>query len=99
MIGDPTQFIRVVSDDDASVLEIAIVVWHGPHEPTLVWNSFRRWSSPPSDTELRTAEFDAMHDRRYFKTCEMCGELNNVGHMHDDVTCQSCAERHLGIAY
>ena len=41
----------------------------------------------------------ATSDTRYFSACTRCHELTNAGHMHDAQTCQTCAERHLGVVH
>jgi len=33
------------------------------------------------------------------QSCRYCGERNIPGHMSAEDVCQSCAERHLGVAY
>lgn len=33
------------------------------------------------------------------RTCRLCEQRFTPGHMHDDRTCQGCAERHLGVVH
>lgn len=92
-------FIRSVSVDGETYLQVGVVRWSGPHEPEMAWTTVRRWKRPPTPERLDAAHRKALLSRRYFRVCQMCGERSNVGHMHDGKTCQSCAERHLGVVY
>lgn len=92
------QFFRCEATGDGWRLEVAKVVWEG-HTPDLEWSTFRQWNTRPSKRELVEARDAALGDPRYFRTCTRCHKRNNTGHMHDDQTCQSCAERHLGVVY
>ena len=78
---------------------VAIVKWEGPHTPSLDWTTFRRWKREPTEERLQKAQAAALARPRFFRTCSICHELNNAGHMHDDHICQGCAERHLGVVH
>ena len=92
-------FTRLVEAEGEFCLQVAVVTWPGPSRPTVVWTTFRRWKRPPTPERLAAAQQKALTVPRYFRICEMCGERNNAGHMHDRRVCQSCAERHLGVVY
>ena len=96
LIADFTRIVIVEGEID---LQVAVVQWPGPHEPALVWKTFRRWKRPPTPERLAAAQQKALMSRRFFRVCQRCGERNSIGHMHSRKTCQSCAERHLAIVY
>ena len=79
--------------------QVGIVDWPHPHEPELVWVTFRRWKTAPDHARLQKARTAALSSARFFRTCTRCGERLNVGHMHDATTCQGCAEYYLGIIH
>ena len=80
-------------------LQVAVVDWLDPGSPALVWKTFRRWKKWPTPERLASAQQKALAVPRYFRFCQRCGERNNAGHMHDRKTCQTCAEKHLGVVY
>ena len=92
-------FTRMVEVDGEIRLEVGVIEWPGPHEPALVWKTFRHWKKPPTAERLAAARKQALSSPRYFRVCRRCGTRNSVGHMHDRNTCQSCAEAHLGVVY
>jgi hypothetical protein len=92
-------YTRIEREPDGYRFEVGVVTWAHPHEPDVVWKCFRHWKSVPTPARLAAAEKAALATARFFRQCVMCGELNNAGHMHDAVTCQSCAERHYGVVY
>lgn len=79
--------------------QVGVVTWNGPHTPTIRWIAFRSWKRKPTAAQLSRAELAARAQTRFFRTCELCHEFMNAGHMHGDQICQGCAQRHLGIVY
>jgi hypothetical protein len=92
-------FMRLAEADGKMVLEVGVVEWVGPHEPEVKWKAFRQWSKPPTAERLAAAQKKALETTRFFRVCEICNERHNTGHMMDRETCQSCAEKHLGIVF
>ena len=90
-------FFRCLPEQGQWIFEVGVVDWPSPSEPCLVWKRFRTWKHEPNPARLRSARTAAT--KRYFRTCTRCGELNNLGHMHDADTCQGCAERYLGVVH
>lgn len=99
MSDELADFFRCVESVGGWVFQVAVVRWPHPHEPHLEWFPFRHWKTAPDVTRLQKARAAALCRPRFFRTCSMCHKLNNAGHMHDLHTCQSCAERHLGVCY
>jgi hypothetical protein len=93
------EFMRIRSEGDATLLEVALVKWRGPDEPSLRWQRFHTWAGIPTTTEVEAAQRQALDDPSLFQHCDRCGERCNRGHMHNDHICQSCAERFLGVVY
>ena len=98
MSDDLADFFRCEETADGWRLQVGIVTWDG-QTPELEWSTFRQWKTQPNKGDLTEARDAASSDTRYFRTCTRCHELTNAGHMHDAQTCQSCAERHLGVVH
>lgn len=102
--GDPGEVIVRITDKTISVAVYA-VEWRGPHSPVVVpkWLAKLAWQRiPASDLMqiLRTIIDGASGMRRMkYRKCEYCGEIKPPEWMHGKTTCQSCAERKLGVVY
>ena len=92
-------FMRIRLVNGATWLEVALVEWPHPHEPRLRWQQFHTWPGVPAAAKVETVQRLALADPRFFRRCKRCGELCNRGHMHNQNTCQSCAERVLGVIH
>jgi len=92
-------FMRLREVDGVPTLEVGIVEWPHPHTPELRWEVARRFQAVPSSDELRRAQQSALEDPHFFRTCSMCRERQNAGHMHSRRVCQGCAEKHLGVVH
>jgi len=104
LVGSPDvelidAFMRTRETGEGTVLEVAVVEWHGPHEPGLRWEEYQSWIGTPNDGEVKTAQLRALADPEFFMQCGRCGERCNVGNMHDNTICQGCAERYLGVVH
>jgi type I restriction enzyme M protein len=91
--------MRTRETGEGTVLEVAVLEWHGPHEPGLCWEEYQSWVGTPSDGEVKIAQLRALADPEFFKKCGRCRKRCNVGNMHDDTICQGCAERYLGVVH
>lgn len=78
--------------------QVARVWWVG-HEPEIRWKTYRRWHSQPDGARLARTKAAALANPRFFRTCSLCGEVNNAGHMHKKEVCQGCARQQLGVVY
>ena len=94
-----TDYFRCVETEGTWTFDVGLVRWLSPYEPSMHWQPFRRWKTPPGKARLQRARTAAMRDRRFYRTCEHCHEVCNAGHMHDRKTCQGCAERYLGVVH
>ena len=104
MVGSPDvelidAFMRTRETREGTVLEVAVVEWHGPHEPGLRWEEYQSWVGTPTNDEVKAAQLRALADPEFFMQCNRCGERRNIGHMHDNIICQGCAERYLGVVH
>jgi hypothetical protein len=70
-------FMRIRSEGDATLLEVALVEWRGPHEPSLRWQRFHTWAGIPTTTEVEAAQRQALDDPSLFRHCDRCGERCN----------------------
>lgn len=83
----------------ATVLQIGVVTWSSPADPTICWKGFRRWRKPPSAKQIREAQDQGLRDHRFFGWCRVCEKLQNAGHMHEGDVCQGCASRYFQLVY
>jgi hypothetical protein len=102
--GDPGEVVVRIRGSKVAVAVFG-VLWKGPHTPVVRPESIGslNWRRLPASgmwmglhnlinlaRELRLAKYGK---------CERCGETKPPEWMHDNKTCQSCAERHLGIVH
>lgn len=99
MPGNLAHFFRCVETAEGWSFDVDVICWPHPSSPESGWIPFRKWKTAPDAARLQKARTAALGDPRFFRTCSMCHELNNVGHMHDLKTCQSCAVKYLGVCY
>jgi hypothetical protein len=102
--GDPGEVIVRVRGSKVSVAVFS-VRWEGPHTPVVRPRQLAtlRWRRIPPSTLMMTLHHLVMAAREVrkekYRRCERCGETNPPEWMHDETTCQTCAERHLGVVY
>jgi hypothetical protein len=102
--GDPREVIVKIAGKRVSV-GIFTVRWDGPHTPVVYreWLATLHWKNLPA-SELTAMLLQLISKaselrRARYRKCDRCAELNPPEWMHDKKTCQSCAERHLGVVY
>jgi hypothetical protein len=102
--GDPGDVIVRVGRSKVSIA-VYSVRWEGPHTPvvrpkqiaTLNW---KRLPASRTMMELHNLIESAVEIRRSkYGKCVRCGETNPPEWMHDENTCQSCAERYSGVVH
>jgi hypothetical protein len=102
--GNPADVIVRLTRSSIVVSEYA-VEWQGPNDPvvrplalgTLHW---RRMPEIHALAALRTLVSAARDSRRAkYRTCVYCQTATPPEALHDDRTCQACAQEHLGITY
>ena len=102
--GQPAEVVVRLTHSMATVSEYA-VEWQGPHDPAVRPVTFGtlRWRRMPEIHALATLQtlIRAARESRTakFRACSYCGTSTPPERLHDDRTCQACAERHLGIVY
>lgn len=99
MVDELAHFFRCKETAEGWSFQVCVVRWPHPSTPESGWVSFRKWKTAPDANRLKKARTAALSRPRFFRTCSVCHELANAGHMHDLQTCQSCAEQHLGVCY
>ncbi|MEP2774437.1 MAG: hypothetical protein ABJQ29_15585 [Luteolibacter sp.] len=99
MPDEQADFFRCEETSEGWSFQVCVVRWDHPSTPSSEWIPFRKWKTAPDPQRLEKARNAALSRPRFFRTCSMCHELNNAGHMHDLKICQSCAEQHLGVCY
>jgi hypothetical protein len=93
------EFTRVSPGADGAVLECLDIIWPHPSTPESCWMPVKTLSPGLEVGEVEAARLALLHLPRFFRVCRRCGERHPVGWMLDKHTCQSCAERDLGVVF
>ena len=102
--GDPGEVIVRVGRSKVSIA-LFRVSWDGPHTPVVRPINFAtlNWRRLPASTLKMTLHglIIAVREVRTatYRRCERCGKTKPPEWMHDQQTCQSCAERYLGVVH
>jgi hypothetical protein len=102
--GDPGEVIVRISGSKVSIAVFSIR-WEGPHTPIVRPKQLAslNWKRLPASQIIMALHIliDSAHEIRIekFRKCERCGETIPPERMHDKQTCQTCAERHLGVVH
>ena len=99
MSNEFDDYFRCVADLEGWSFDVGLVRWSGPHTPTLEWVTYRRWKTLPTEARLKRARDGALKKHAFFRRCERCNEVTNIGHMHNRSVCQRCAESKLGVVH
>ena len=102
--GDPAEVIVRLTRSTVTVWEYA-ASWEG--SDTLVVRpirigqvAWRRISGPSATSAVHALVEAARESRRSkFETCRHCEQSTPPEWMDEDGMCQSCAKKHLGVAY
>lgn len=102
--GDPGEVIVRIG---AAKLSVAVfsIRWEGPHTPVVRPEPLAtlRWRRLPAPTLMMTLHglISAAREVRVakYRRCERCALNKPPEWMHDEKTCQSCAEQFLGVVH
>jgi len=102
--GQPGEVIVKITGKRVRV-GLFTIRWDGPHTPVVYpeWLATLYWKNLPR-TEMTTllhlviSRTSKLRRDTYGK-CSRCGESKPPEWMHDEETCQSCAERYLGVVH
>ena len=92
-----TEFISIDSYPGKATFHVAKISWDG-HTPNREWVKHSEVEGELTDTKKDTVISKILSDKKFFKICKECSEVNPVGWMHDSKICQSCAEKQ-GVVY
>lgn len=102
--GNPGEVIVRIGESKVSIA-VYSVRWEGPHTPVvrpkqLATLNWKRLTASRTIIELQSLIESAVEIRRSkYGKCARCGETHPPEWMHDENTCQSCAERYLGVVH
>lgn len=102
--GDPGEVIVRVGRSEVSIA-LFRVCWEGPHTSVVrpVHLATLIWRRLPASTLMVTLDSLIIAAREVrtatYRQCGRCGETKPPEWMHDQKTCQSCAERYLGVVH
>ena len=92
------EFVRTERSPRGTQLWVQTIEWEGPHTPVSTWVPLGE-PSPMTADQVEKKRKRLLSNRRYFRRCSSCEQLNPVGWMHGASLCQGCATRELGIVY
>ncbi len=93
------EFIRVTYRRNSIEFRVKDIFRDGPAHPYSTWELSSRIDGPISEKQITDEIERILHNKRHFRTCEECGDLNPIGWMNDERICQSCAERNHGVVH
>ena len=93
------EFTRVTFEADRICLEVCDVTWNGPAEPVSTWMTVKVLPPNLDRSVLLRLRKELLKRQRFFKTFDLCGQRNPSGWMDSSHSCQSCAERCLGVVH
>lgn len=93
------EFIFIEKSSDEVKIIVKEIIWPQTHTPSERFKVAKSFHSKISEEQLESEIQKILKSKKYFGTCSICNEKNPNGWMHDDKTCQSCAEEHLGVTY
>jgi hypothetical protein len=78
-----TNYLRLSSLKGTLSIEVCTVEWMGTCTPISNWHIVKKMEKSCSITEVESVIKNVLSDKKYFRTCTSCKELNISGHMHD----------------
>jgi hypothetical protein len=94
-----SEFVRAERSRDSIRVLAASIQWAGAESPRQSWEVFAELPIDASKREVDQALAMARQSARHFGKCDWCGTRQPRGWMHSARTCQSCAERWLGVVH
>ncbi len=92
-------YVRVSRSESSILLEVANVIWEGPHTPITKWSTYKKLPQTSTEVQMVAAKEELLKNPKHFLTCQLCDRLKPIGWMHGDTMCHSCAESELGIVH
>ncbi len=92
-------YIKEVPLGDEVEIYFVKISWPLPYD--LVSEDVLLYRVPLEDWEREKREYYGriLNNKKYFRVCGHCFELNHVGHMDGKYLCQSCAEEYFGVVH
>jgi hypothetical protein len=93
-----SEFINIKPQDDQVEIYFNDLIWDG-HTP--VSNEVLLYQIPLAKWEKDKEKYISriLNNKKYFRICGLCGEVNHSGHMHDAFICQGCAWEYHQVVY
>ncbi len=79
------------------LVEVAVVTWPHPHEPSMSWVVAATLPLSSTSMHVEATRNRVVKNRKFFALCHECGKRNLKGHMFSAKVCMSCAEQNHGI--
>lgn len=94
-----SEFMQVKQENDGIHILVCDISWPHHHEPVSSWTVASVLPKASSTQEVDFKIQAILQNKKYFQICQECGERNPRGWMHNEVICQSCAEKNHGVVY
>lgn len=93
------EFIRVDRLPSSTRIFVGVVTWLAVSEPRKDRVEVASLPAEASASDIAGAVANCLEDRRWFGTCDDCGERNPVGWMDEPALCMGCDERNHGAVH
>ena len=93
------EFIEVQHQDGVIQIYVKTIHWPEPHTPATYLEKVKTLRPNKTKRQLERSINSVLKNTKYFRTCDVCKELNPSGWTESTVLCSSCAETVYGIVH
>ena len=90
--------VMVQRGEDAVAVYVLSLGWDGPHTQVFTYKLAERLPAGASEQEIKQAVEKTKKSKKYFGTCEACGERVMIGYMLSGC-CHACASSEHGVVF
>ena len=84
--------------EDAVAVYVLSLGWDGPYTQVFTYKLAERLLAGASEQEIENAAEKTKKSKKYFGTCEACGERVMIGYMLSGC-CHACASSEHGVVF
>jgi len=102
-----SQYIKIIEVDPIEI-QVANTEWHGAFDAYFLFETYQLMPSESIDEDIHKVVDELLKDRKYFRKCEICSQINHVGNMDTDIpiegkvhtnVCHGCMEKKGNIIF
>jgi hypothetical protein len=89
-LGEFSYYIKILKGDPIEI-QVARFKWRGPHERIALWDIYKQLPKDSSDYDIQKVVNRLLKNRKYFRKCNVCSDINHISLMNWDVdVCITC---------